>query len=87
MIENIIEDSRLVLIGKMENERICFYYDGMKFELDKVNFGNFTFDYEIEVESENEKEAKEKLIGFLDKLKIKYVFQDKTKFQRLLEYS
>ncbi len=84
IIEDLINNEKLVLVGKMKTERTYFYYDGIKFELDKVNFGDDTFDYEIEVESENMEEANKKLKGFLQKLKIKFKVQEKTKFQRLL---
>ena len=85
IIENIIGNSKLILIGKSETERRTFYYEDMKFELDKTNFGKGFIDYEIEVESFNEKEARNKLNALFRKLKIQYQIQEKTKYQRFLE--
>jgi len=85
IIENIIGNSKLILIGKSETERKTFYYKKMKFELDKTNFGKGSIDYEIEVESFNEKKARNKLSALFRKLKIEYQIQKKTKYQRFLE--
>ena len=85
IIENIIGNSKLILIGKSETERRTFYYEDMKFELDKTNFGKGFIDYEIEVESRNEKEARNKLNALFRELKIEYQIQKKTKYQRFLE--
>ena len=85
IIENIIGNSKLILIGKSRTERRTFYYKKMKFELDKTNFGKGSIDYEIEVESRNEKEARNKLNALFRELKIGYQIQKKTKYQRLLE--
>lgn len=85
IIENIIGNSKLILIGKSETERRTFYYEDMKFELDKTNFGKGFIDYEIEVESRNEKEARNKLNALFRELKIEYQIQKKTKYQRFIE--
>lgn len=87
IIENIIGDSKLILIGKSETERMTFIYKKMRFELDKTNFGKGFIDYEIEVESINEKKARNKLDALFHKLKIQYEVQNKTKYQRFLEFN
>jgi len=84
-IENIIGNSKLILIGKSETERKTFYCKKMKFELDKTNFGKGFIDYEIEVESFNEKKARNELNALFRELRIEYQIQKKTKYQRFLE--
>lgn len=85
IIENIIKDDKLFLIGKIRNERQSFYYGDIVFELDRVDFGKGVFDYEIEVESQNEKEARDILHNLFNELEIKCQVQKKTKYQRFLE--
>lgn len=84
-IINKIKDGKLVLIGKIENERRAFYYKGIRIELDKVNFGKDIVDFEMEAETEFESEARKKLIELLKDLNVKYQIQKRTKYQRFLE--
>ena len=85
-VEELTKNKHLKIIGRFKTERCKYKVDDMYLELDRVDFGNNFIDYEIESECDNEERVRNFLENLFESLFVHYQLQDKTKYQRYLEF-